>query len=348
MRLKAAAALAAFSFLQCQEPVKSHKWFAMDTNMAVYLYGHPRTEEAAIYAALEAETERLANLFTDFSPNSALSAIKGKADDTVDVDPEVYGVLRLALETGEAGNGAFDITLHDLKWLWGLSAGQDGHVPSPASLDSLMGSNPMYHAGLDPGAYRPPVTLIGGNRAVLHRTDTQLDLGAIAKGHIVDRLHRMLDSLGAPDHILQAGGEIRLGGRKSSGPWLVGIRDPRSADTLSGMITTKDPKAVSTSGDYERFFIQDGVRYHHIFDPRTGSPAKGIRAVTVMADSSGLSEALSTSLFVLGPERGAPLARRYHAAAVWYKPAGDGLCAVVMPEFSRALELKGVSPCPAP
>lgn len=348
MRFPSAALAAALALIQCREaPVRTRNWFSMNTNMAASIFGEPRIGEDSAFAALERETERLADRFTDFSDASAISAVKGRAGDTLALDPEIYAVLESALEMGGASIGAFDITLHDLKWAWGLAAGQTGGIPDSATLDSLLSSNPTYRSGWDSAGYRPPLTLLPPDRIVLRREGTQLDLGAIAKGYIVDRLHRMLDSLGFPDHILQAGGDIRVGGHKGSSAWKIGIRHPRDsgASRLSGMITLTHPFSVSTSGDYERFFEKGGVRYHHIFDPRTGRPSRMAAAVTVLADSSVLADALSTSLFVLGPDRGSELARRYHASAVWFRESGGSLCATVMEEMRGALDPRGVPAC---
>jgi FAD:protein FMN transferase len=348
MRFPSAVLVAALALIQCREaPVRTRNWFAMSTNLSATLVGEPRSGDDSAFAVLERETARLGDMFTDFSETSALSSVKGRAGDTVVLDPEIFSVLEHAVEMGTATLGGFDITLHDLKWAWGLAAGQTGQVPDSATLDSLLKGNPTYRSGWDSAAYRPPLTLLPPDRAVLRRDGTQLDLGAVAKGYIVDRLHGMLDSLGLPDHILQAGGDIRVGGRKPSGPWRIGVRNPRNAGGLSGMITLSHPFSVSTSGDYERYFEQAGMRYHHIFDPRTGRPSRNAMAVTVVADSSVLADALSTSLFVLGPERGAILARRFHASAAWYREIPGGMCAVVMEEMRGVLELKGISACGA-
>lgn len=349
MRFPSAVLGAALALTQCgQDTVRNHTWFSMNTRLSVSLFGDALADDDAVFAELESETGRLSGLLSDFSDASALSAVQGSVGDTVPIEAEVADVMRVALEAGRAGNGAFDITLHDLKWLWGLASGQTGAVPDSARVDSLLAGNPTFHSGWDTGAYRPPLTLLPGGGAVLRRSGVQLDLGGVAKGYIVDRLHRLLDSLGRPDHIIQAGGDTRVGGRKSSGAWRVGIRNPRAADALSGMITSMEPFSVSTSGDYERFFEQGGIRYHHIFDPRTGLPSRNAVAVTVIADSSIVADALSTALFVLGPERGPAVARRFGAMAVWLKEGPDGLCAVPMEEMLPRLELKDLSACPAP
>jgi thiamine biosynthesis lipoprotein len=245
----------------------------------------------------------------------------------------------------QASFGAFDITLHDLKTLWGLDGTHTGKIPGKATLDSALRGNPAYHAPENqvPG---PPLELLPGFRVVLRRQEVGLDLGGIAKGYIVDRLHLLLDSLGAPDHIVQAGGDIRIGGRKPSGDWNVGIRHPRQEDSLAGTLVSKQSFSVSTAGDYERYFIQDGVRYHHIFDPRTGIPVPGVAGVTVLAATSMAADAIDDALFVLGPDRGAALAQAFGVSVVWFLETPHGLCAVVSPGMESRLSLNGVPLCP--
>jgi FAD:protein FMN transferase len=345
MQFRFALPVIALVFLQCREVARTHNWFAMDTNMSVSLFGPCAVSDDSLFFRLEAETERLNLLFSDFSSRSALSEIKGHIGDTVTVDPEIYPVLKIALEASKVSDASFDITLHDLKWIWGLGGGQTGHVPDSSVLDSIMRDNPTYLAGWDTGAFNPPLILLPNNRAILRRENKQIDLGAIAKGYIIDRLHEMLNSLGCPNHILQAGGEIRLGGKKKVGAWAVGIRHPRASDSLCGMIRTESAKAISTSGDYERFFESGGIRYHHIFDPRTGKPAGIYCGLTIVGDLSVYSDALSTSLFILGPEKGMEMARRYHSAAVWFEDRTTGLCAIPMPEILPYLELFSVPLC---
>lgn len=347
MRMKFRIFIPLFSLLlfNCKESARTHNWFAMDSNMAVSLFGKTTFSDDSVFFRVEKETERLNQLFSDYSTRSALSQVKGHVGDTLNVDPEVYEVIKIALEVGNFSHGALDITMHDLKAMWGLGSGQTGHVPDSMAIDSIMKKNPTYKSSLDSFQFQPPVTFLENYRVILNRDETELDLGAIAKGYVVDKIHSLLDSLGCPNHIIQAGGEIRLGGKKQSGPWSVGIRHPRASDSLSGFIHSDSSKCISTSGDYERFFDQNGIRYHHIFDPRTGRPAQKICALTVVTDKSVWADAMSTSLFVLGPVRGAELARHYHAAAVWFEARPNGVCAIPMPEISSHLQLRKIPIC---
>ena len=159
------------------------------------------------------------------------------------------------------------------------------------------------------------------------------DFGAIAKGYAVDRLSALLDSLGFLEHLVQAGGDMFCSSRPAA-PWVIGIRHPRLADSTCGVLRLTGPVAVSTSGDYERFFFADGLRYHHILDPATGKPARPYCAATVLASGSRKADGLSTALFVLGPARSGELLRRSGAEALWIRENPDrSLCASVSPGF---------------
>lgn len=356
MRLHSLLILPALLLAGCRETPRSHRWFAMDTNLEVTLYGkRGSVPDAEAFSRAEAEVARLAALLTDYSDLSALAKIRGRVGDTVPVDRETREVLSAALAMTRASGGTFDITLHDLKTLWGLDGDYAGHVPEPRQIDSLMRDNPTYHASPAPEDVRLPLELLPDGRAVLRRDNRTLDVGGIAKGYIVDRIHALLDSLGLPNHIVQAGGDIRVGGRKAKGAWVVGIRHPRKEDSFSGTLRSSGPMSISTAGDYERFFIRDGVRYHHVFDPRTGRPVPRVCAVTVVSNNSLSADAIDDALFALGPgPEGMKLARSHGVRAVWFldgaKEPSDGsaLCAVAMPEMDGLLALDGVRACGSP
>jgi thiamine biosynthesis lipoprotein len=138
------------------------------------------------------------------------------------------------------------------------------------------------------------------------RTDMAIDLGGIAKGYAAGEALKVLKKEGQTSALIDAGGDIYALGLNNGRPWKIGIRQP-SGKGILGALELSDA-SVSTSGDYERFFEKNGVRYHHIFDPRTGYPASGVRSVTVVSKDATLADGYSTALFVLGPERGMKLA----------------------------------------
>jgi FAD:protein FMN transferase len=345
-------------------------WFAMDTDFSATVYlgksGPPADIESA-FALLQAEGRRLEGIFSDYLPGSSLRRLQGSAGDTLAPHPEIYAVFQAAAEMQTASLGAFDITLHDLKAVWGLSSGDSARIPPDSALAWAMRGNPAFHAPADSNpALRPPFALLGDGRMVLLRDSVVFDLGGIAKGYAVDRMHAILDSLGYPDHLLKAGGDMRMGGSKGGEPWKLGIRHPRSTDALAGTLRMErnEYAAVSTSGDYERFFIRDGVRYHHIFNPRTGRPAGPYCSVTVLAGNSMLADRLTKPLFILGPAAGADLLRRFGAQALWMRESGAGglktaadagndssgapLCYMASPGMDGILEIRGIPACPGP
>jgi thiamine biosynthesis lipoprotein len=150
----------------------------------------------------------------------------------------------------------------------------------------------------------------GARTAYLPRKGMRAHLGGIGKGIAVDRAASILRSRGIHTFMIQFGGDLYVGGGRGDRPWRVGIRDPRGpADRIFAALDLMD-SSFSTSGDCERFFLKDGRRYHHILDPRTGEPTRGCRSVTIVAETATLADALSTGVFVLGPDAGMALIER--------------------------------------
>jgi thiamine biosynthesis lipoprotein len=161
----------------------------------------------------------------------------------------------------------------------------------------------------------------------------RLDLGGIAKGYAVDRGIDILKSFGIRHARLSAGGDMRLLGDKQGKPWIVGVRDPRSEDRNALVMPLSDV-AVSTSGDYERFFFDDaGKRVHHILSPATGKPAKGVQSVTILGPDALTTDGLSTAVFVLGSAKGLELINRL-----------DGIDAVIIDELRQVHYSDGLMP----
>jgi thiamine biosynthesis lipoprotein len=204
------------------------------------------------------------------------------------VDPEVARVVRTAVAVSAATGGAFDITAQPLVALWGFHSGRPA-VPAPAALDSaraLTGWRNITGTG-DTVAKAVP--------------GLRLDFGGIAKGYALAEAARVLRSAGVQSALVDAGGDIYAVGRKNGGAWRIGVRNPRGGGIVA-VIPAAD-MAVVTSGDYERAFTSaDGTTYCHIIDPRTGRPARGLAAVTVVAADPTLADAWATALFVLGPD----------------------------------------------
>lgn len=245
------------------------------------------------------EMMRLEGLFTAHSDGSEVSLINRAYPNAVSISPEVLEVLLLAQDIHQRSAGAFDVTVGGLLRLWGFGTDSPA-VPSAEDLAVAMQGVGMQYVVIDREASTVRTT----------HPATQLDLGGIAKGYIVDKAVELLQKGGARHILVDAGGDVRIyGGRPGDTrfadprPARIGVQDPRSPRNLAAIISTMEG-AVLTSGDYERFFVHEGVRYSHIIDPRTGYPSRGVSSVTVIAGSAALADGIATAAMVLGAEEG--------------------------------------------
>lgn len=199
-----------------------------------------------------------------------------------------------------ASGGLFNPAIGRLVGLWGFHADTvpAGPPPPEAEIRALAALRPSM-GNLE----------LGGGSASSHNAALQLDFGAFAKGMALRQLGAELADLGVDDFLLNAGGDLVAAGQRGDRAWRVGIREPRGAGVMAA-IEPRDGESVFTSGDYERYFIWEGTRYHHIIDPRTGFPARGVRSVTVVHEDAALADAAATALFVAGPEEWPDVARR--------------------------------------
>jgi thiamine biosynthesis lipoprotein len=262
--------------------------------------------EQAVNRAV-AEIDRLDAMMTTWTPASEVSRINAAAGNgqVVAVSPETYDVLDRSKWIGDASGGAFDITIGVFTGLWKFDEDNDGSLPRRADVRARLPLVNYRDLLLDPSFHT----------ARLARKGQSINLGGIAKGLIVDRAVAKLRDSGLTDFLVQAGGDLYAAGRHGVRPWIVGIQDPRagggkarSADTSFALISLEN-SAFNTSGDYERFVIQNGKRYHHILDPRTGYPVTHTRSVTVLAPTSFQADTLDTAVFVMGAEKGMQLIR---------------------------------------
>jgi thiamine biosynthesis lipoprotein len=158
--------------------------------------------------------------------------------------------------------------------------------------------------------YRDVVVDDSAGTVMLRRRGMRVNLGGIGKGYAVDRAVDIMRRSGLRDFMIQAGGDMYVAGTRGDRPWRLGIRDPRGpADKIFASLDLTDG-TFSTSGDYERFFMKNGVRYHHIIDLRVGEPARLCRSVTLVTDRAVIADALAKGVFILGPEEGMALIER--------------------------------------
>lgn len=276
--------------------------------------------ELAVSRAM-AEIARLDAMMTTWTPGSEVSRINAGAGsgEGVAVSPETFEVLERSLWIAEQSSGAFDITVGAFKGLWKFDEDNDGSLPRRA--DVLARLPLVDYRGLALDASRRTARLVMPGQSIT--------LGGIAKGLIVDRAVAKLRASGLEDFLVQAGGDMYAAGRRGDRPWRVGIQDPRagggharSADTSFALLPLEN-SAFNTSGDYERFVIHGGKRYHHILDPKSGQPVSHTRSVTVLAPTSLLADTLDTAVFVLGADRGMKLIASVPGAEAVIVDAGN-------------------------
>ena len=267
--------------------------YAMDTVMNLTVYG----ENAA--AALESAEKELHTLdeavLSRTAEGSELYALNTSNGETVEygADDILPALIETALTISDATDGAFDPTLAPVLDVWGFT--KDEHrVPSADELKELLSHTGCGKVALEKTADGWTVTLLDG---------AQLDLGGIAKGYAADLLRAQLEKEGVTSATLDLGGDVFVMGRKTDGSdWRIAVKDPADTESYLGVVSAAD-KFIVTSGVYERYFEENGVRYHHILDPKTGCPAEsGLVSVTVLCGNGAWADALSTACFVLGPD----------------------------------------------
>jgi FAD:protein FMN transferase len=269
----------------------------MGTRIAVEVWHADAAAAASAIDAVIAEMHRVDELMSTFKPESQLSKVnRDAAAGPVKVDPELAGLIARALEFSEMSGGAFDITYASVGYLYDY---RERRHPTEAQIEAALPAINWRHVAVDREA----------STVRFLRPGVRVDLGGIAKGHAVDSCIAILRQRGITHATVTAGGDSRILGDRRGRPWIVGIRHPDDRERVIARIPLEDA-AISTSGDYERYFDEDGVRYHHIIDPKTGKSPSGVRSVTVIAPTSTLAEGLTKSVFVLGPEKGLALIER--------------------------------------
>lgn len=290
-----------------QEAAHTVDFFAMDTFMTVTAYG-AAAEQVAV--ACEQQVDALEPALSRTRTDSDLYRLNHAAGAVCTVHADTYAAIEAAVQYAALTDGAFDPTMAALTDLWGIGT-EAAHVPPQAAIDAAR-AQVDYH----------DIELLGDRQVRLH-DGAQLDLGGIGKGYATDKVA----PLAADGALLaQLGGNIGAFGvnpGREGGDWVIGIADPDDHASFIATVAVRD-QSVVTSGDYERFFEQDGVRYHHIFDPATGYPAQtGLRSVTVIDPCSTRADALTTALFVMGLEEGLAFCAAQDVAAVFITADGQ-------------------------
>lgn len=266
----------------------------MGTAIQVDLWADTATQAQDAVNAVMAEMHRIDRAMSPHRPDSELSRINRDAAYTaVPLSPEMERLIERALAFSEVSSGAFDISYAAAGQLYDYRAGVAPDASTLRTACALVNHRQLL---LD----RQAGTLRFGQPGM------RIDLGGFAKGHAVDCACGILQRRGIRHAMVAAGGDSRLLGDKRGRPWNMAIRDPRRPGEVVAVLPLQDV-SISTSGDYERYFVRDGLRHHHVLDPRTGESPRDIRSVTVLADDGLTSEALSKTVFVQGLTRGMAL-----------------------------------------
>jgi thiamine biosynthesis lipoprotein len=270
---------------------------AMGTRIHAEAWSEDEAAARVVLSAVMAEMQRMDRTYSPYREDSELSRVNAQAaSGWVEISSEFLDILQKSQYASQISGGAFDITY--------ASAGRyydyrNGDRPDAERLTAAARDINYRYVEIDPEL--PAVRFA--------RNGVYVDLGGIAKGYAVDRGIAIMQRAGIEHGALTAGGDSRIIGDRLGKPWTVGVRDPRDETEMVAVLPLTDT-AVSTSGDYERFFEEDGVRYHHILDPTTGDSARDSWSVTVLGPEAAFTDALSTSVFVLGVEKGLQLIDR--------------------------------------
>ncbi len=269
----------------------------MGTRVYVELWADdPGKGDAAIEAVM-AEMRRIDALMSHYKPESQLSQINAHAAERpVQVDPELFDLIKLSTHYSEITEGAFDITYASVGHLYDYP----NHIrPNEDQIKAALPAVNWRNLIFDPMHH----TIRFGHAGM------RIDLGGIGKGYAVDRGIAILQAQGFEHALVTAGGDSRIIGDRMGRPWLVGIRNPDDRTKVVTRIPIVN-SAMSTSGDYERYFDENGVRYHHIIDPHTGHSASKVRSATILGPTATQTDGMSKTAFVLGPEKALEIINR--------------------------------------
>ena len=283
----------------------------MGTRITAEIWHEDTARAEQLLAAVMTEMRRIEQAFSPYIETSELSVLNRDAPaGWVAASDEMLDLLAKSARVSELTDGAFDITYASVGRYYDY---RQGSRPDDDLIAETLAAINYEHVQID---WRQ-------RRVRFAHPAVYVDLGGIAKGHAVDRCIALLAAAGIEQASVSAGGDSRILGDRRGQPWNVGIADPRRDNEMTALLPLMDT-AVSTSGDYERFYEADGVRYHHILDPSTGDSARNSMSVTILGPEATLTDALSTSVFVMGPEQGLALIDRL-----------DGIDAIVIDASGR-------------
>jgi FAD:protein FMN transferase len=301
------------------------QWFKeargiMGTNIEVDLWD---TDVIHARGCIEEVMGEMRHINREMSPYLRTSELykvnKYAAERPVKISKELYDLIKRSFYFSRISHGAFDITYASIGYRYNYRE----HIkPSNAQIKAALKDISYRHIKLDPKHHTIRFSMQG----------VRIDLGGIAKGYAVDRSIALLQRCGIMDAMVTAGGDSRIIGDHDGRPWMIGIKDPRDKSQSIVAIPLSNT-AISTSGDYERYFIKNGVRYHHILNPRTGKSVHSTHSVSIIGPDATTTDALSTTVFVMGPKAGLALAEQL-----------KGIDAVIVDRYGKIHYTSGLMP----
>lgn len=268
-----------------------HRGDMMGTSLRMAVWHEDHDAAQAAIDAVIADMRRINALMSPYVADSELSRLNAHAArEPVAVSAELITLLQQARAVSETTGGAFDITYASVGHLYDY---RHGVRPDASAVKQRLPAIDYRHVVIDADAGTVRYSQPG----------VRIDLGGIAKGYAVERAAGILARHGVSNAQISLGGDTRLLGDHRGRPWIIGIRDPRDAERTAVRVPLAD-EAISTSGDYERYFEEGGIRYHHIINPDTGASPDSVHSVTIIGPSATRTDAFSTSVFVMGVDRG--------------------------------------------
>ena len=301
------------------------EWFKesrgiVGTNIDVDLWDTDAIHAKGCIAEVMAEMERINQDMSPYIEKSELGQINLRAaKEPIKISQELFDLIGRSIKLSELSGGAFDITFASIGYRYDY---RKQIKPNDTEIEASLDRINYHHIKLDPDK----------KTIRFDKPGVRIDLGGIAKGHAVDNSIRLLRKCGISHAMVTAGGDSRIIGDHKGRPWMTGIKDPRNKESSIVVIPLSDT-AISTSGDYERYFEKDGVRYHHILSPKTGKSVTSTRSVTVIGPDATTTDGLSTTIFVMGPKDGLALAERL-----------EGIDAVIIDEKGEIHYTSGLMP----
>lgn len=270
----------------------SQSSYIMGTFFEIKVNGKNTSEHVKAALAKVREISGLINYYDDRSELSSINNMAGIS--AVAVSHDTFEIIDKALRFSRQSGGTFDLTIGPLVDIWSYSFKNHNEIPSG---NELVYAQHLVNYG--------NVVVNSQNETVkLLYPGMKIDLGGVGKGYAISKARAILVDRGVTSAIISAGSSIAVIGDNKGKSWRIGIKDPRHPDDMVGVVTLKAGQALSTSGDYEKYFEVAGKRYHHLLDPLTGEPADSCRSVTVISDDATMADMLSTAVFVMGPKRG--------------------------------------------